>query len=136
MQTHMQHMVAYGVGNAKRWGGPGCKAQPSSSVLDFTVGMENRSASVRIPHSVLLLKRGWCAPRPHFNLHLHALYSCTSYSIHDLVHICPSNKHDERCVLFAWSKYVFSRGTLREYLIACKGSLSDVSLVDVLRWEI
>ncbi|CAL8465723.1 g5259 [Coccomyxa elongata] len=62
-QTHMQHMVAYGVGNAKRWGGPGCKAQPSSSVLDFTVGMENRSASVRIPHSVLLQKRGWYEDR-------------------------------------------------------------------------
>lgn len=60
MQTHMQHMVAYGVGNAKRWAGAGCRAQPSSSVLDFTVGMENRSASVRIPHSVLLQKRGWC----------------------------------------------------------------------------
>ena len=62
MQTHMQHMVAYGVGNAKRWQGPGSKAAQSGSLLNFTVGMENRNASIRIPHSVLLQKRGWCAP--------------------------------------------------------------------------
>ena len=54
----MQHIVAYGVGNAKRWTGQ-AQSQPSGSLLDFTVGMESRKASISIPHSVLLHKRGW-----------------------------------------------------------------------------
>ena len=59
----MKHIVAHGVGNAKRWVGGG-GAQPSGSLLEFTVGMEDRRASIRIPHSVLLQKRGWCARMP------------------------------------------------------------------------
>ena len=57
-QAHVQHIVAYGVGNAKRWTGL-AQSQPSGSLLDFTVGMESRKASINIPHSVLLQKRGW-----------------------------------------------------------------------------
>lgn len=58
LQAHVQHIVAYGVGNAKRWTGQ-AQSQPSGSLLDFTVGMESRKASISIPHSVLLHKRGW-----------------------------------------------------------------------------
>ena len=54
----MQHIAAYGVGNAKRWTGQ-AQSQPSGSLLDFTIGMESRKASINIPHSVLLQKRGW-----------------------------------------------------------------------------
>lgn len=57
-QAHVQHIVAYGVGNAKRWTGL-AQSQPSGSLLDFTVGMESRKASINIPHAVLLQKRGW-----------------------------------------------------------------------------
>lgn len=61
LQSHMQHMVAYGVGNAKRWAAAGGSGPPGRAMLDFTVGMEDRNACIRIPHSVLLQKRGWCA---------------------------------------------------------------------------
>ena len=60
-QAHMKHIVAYGVGNAKRWADGGGNAQQPGSLLDFSVGLEDRRASVRIPHSVLLQKRGWYA---------------------------------------------------------------------------
>ena len=58
LQAHVQHIAAYGVGNAKRWTGL-AQSQPSGSLLDFTIGMESRKASISIPHSVLLQKRGW-----------------------------------------------------------------------------
>ena len=58
LQAHVQHIAAYGVGNAKRWTGQ-AQSQPSGSLLDFTTGMESRKASISIPHSVLLQKRGW-----------------------------------------------------------------------------
>ncbi len=58
VQAHVQHIAAYGVGNAKRWTGL-AQSQPSGSLLDFTVGVESRKASISIPHSVLLQKRGW-----------------------------------------------------------------------------
>lgn len=57
-QAHVKHIVAYGVGNAKRWASHG-RAPPAGSILDFTVGVEDRRASIRIPHAVLLQKRGW-----------------------------------------------------------------------------
>lgn len=74
-QAHMKHIVAHGVGNAKRWAGGagGGGAQPSGSLLEFTVGMEDRRASIRIPHSVLLQKRGWCAACSSALLHFHML---------------------------------------------------------------
>ena len=57
-QAHVKHIVAYGVGNAKRWT-PSGRTPPAGSILDFTVGVEDRRASIRIPHAVLLQKRGW-----------------------------------------------------------------------------
>ncbi|KAK9814059.1 hypothetical protein WJX72_000155 [[Myrmecia] bisecta] len=57
--AHLQHIMVYGCGNAKRLTG----MHKTSSVLHFTWGLENRSASIRIPHSVVLHQRGYYEDR-------------------------------------------------------------------------
>ena len=52
--VHMQHMMVYGQGNIKRLLSPDAGRQH----LAFTWGLEQKSASVCIPHSVLLQQQG------------------------------------------------------------------------------
>ena len=49
-QAHLHHIMVYGPGNAKRLTGQ----HRTSSVMCFTAGIEDRSASIRIPQSTVL----------------------------------------------------------------------------------
>ena len=97
----MKHIVAYGVGNAKRWENGGGAAQQPGSLLDFSVGMEDRRASIRIPHSVLLQKRGWSVP---FYLGLYPMYLPSTYV---LIHAI--------CCLYAFAH----KGSMQATSLAC-----------------
>ena len=57
--AHLQHLMLYGNGNSKRLTGQ----HRTSSAMHFTWGLEDRSASIRIPHSAFLHQRGWYEDR-------------------------------------------------------------------------
>jgi glutamine synthetase len=59
-KNHLQHLMVYGSCNALRHVN-GTKLPGSN--LQFTWGLEDRAASLRIPHSSFLHRKGWYEDR-------------------------------------------------------------------------
>lgn len=57
--AHLQHLMVYGNGNSQRL----LRQQQYSSALQFTWGLEDRTASLRIPYSAFLQRKGWYEDR-------------------------------------------------------------------------
>lgn len=53
-QAHLHHIMVYGPGNAKRLTGQ----HRTSSVMCFTAGIEDRSASIRVPQATVMQRCG------------------------------------------------------------------------------
>ena len=57
--AHLRHLMVYGNGNAERL----LQQRKLSSALRLSWGLEDRAASLRIPHSTFLQRRGWYEDR-------------------------------------------------------------------------
>lgn len=71
--THLQHLMFYGKGNVARLTG----GRKTSSAHQFTVGLELRNASIRVPHTTIARQGGYYEDRrPASNMDPYLVTSC------------------------------------------------------------
>ena len=71
--THLQHLMFYGKGNVARLTG----GRKTSSAHQFTVGLELRNASIRVPYTTIAGQAGYYEDRrPASNMDPYLVTSC------------------------------------------------------------